>query len=81
MFFRCLLQKTFVERTFCVDTEGERKDWMEAIQSVADKIIQQDYKASSEFLPLATSSNSTACINQDPKAIKVCVLSRIHNYS
>ena len=47
-----------------MDTESECKEWMEAIQSVADKLIQQDYKASS-----------------DPNAIKVCVLSRIHNCS
>jgi len=43
-----------VERTFCVDTENERKEWMEAIQSVADKILQQEYKSPSDPSPSAT---------------------------
>ena len=57
-----------------MDTENERKEWMEAIQSVANKIIQQEYKGSSELSPSATGDNSTINGNQDPKTNKVCVL-------
>ena len=63
-----------MERTFCVDTDSERKEWMEAIQSVADKIIQQEYKGSSELSPSATGDNLSVNGNQEPKPIKVCVL-------
>lgn len=67
---RCLQWTTFVERTFCVDTEAERKEWMEAIQQVADKILQQEYKGSSELSPSATGGNSTVNGGQDPKSNK-----------
>ena len=63
-----------MERTFCVDTDSERKEWMEAIQSVADKIIQQEYKGSSELSPSATGDNLSVNGSQEPKPIKVCVL-------
>ena len=55
-----------------MDTEGERKEWMKTIQSVADKIIQQEYKGSSELSPSATGGNLTVNDSQEPKAIKVC---------
>ena len=74
LLFRCLQWTTFVERTFCVDTEGERKEWMEAIQLVANKIIQQEYKGSSELSPSATGGNTDVNGSQDPKAIKVCII-------
>ena len=56
-----------------MDTESERKEWMEAIQLVANKIIQQEYKGSSELSPSAT-GDSTLNGGQDPKSTKVCVL-------
>lgn len=39
---RCLESTTFVEKTFCVDTVEQRTEWMEAIQKVADDILQQE---------------------------------------
>ena len=57
-----------------MDTEAERKEWMEAIQQVADKILQQEYKGSSELSPSATGGNSTVNGGQDPKSNKVCAL-------
>ena len=56
-----------------MDTESERTEWMEAIQSVADKITQQDYKDSSEDSPLVTDVNSIVKSNQKSKTQKVCV--------
>ena len=56
-----------------MDTENERKEWMEAIQSVADKILQQEYKGSSDVLsPSATGDDATINGSQDPKTVKVC---------
>ena len=62
-----------------MDTENERKEWMEAIQSVADKIIQQEYKGSSELSPSATGDNSSVNGSQEPKAIKVCMLTSMED--
>ena len=62
-----------MERTFCVDTGNEHKEWMEAIQSVADKILQQEYKGAPE-LSSATGGSSTVNGSQDPNTTKVCAL-------
>ena len=59
---------TFVERTFCVDTENGHKEWMEAIQSVADKILQEEYKSLSDPSLLAT---DTVNGSQEKSTIKV----------
>ena len=56
-----------------MDTESERKEWMEAIQSVAEKIIQQDYKDSTDV-------NSIVKSKQKSKTKKVCVLLHIITY-
>jgi len=57
-----------VERTFCVDTENGHKEWMEAIQSVADKILQEEYKSLSDPSLLAT---DTVNGSQEKSTIKV----------
>jgi len=69
--FRCLQWTTFVERTFSVDTETERKEWMEAIQSVADKILSQELKSDAK----GDVPGGTTAINGDQDATKqkVCM--------
>ena len=61
-----------MERTFCVDSESERKEWMEAIQLVADRILQQEYKGTSELS--ATGGDAAVNGSQDLKPTKVCTL-------
>ncbi|XP_041106713.1 RAC-gamma serine/threonine-protein kinase-like isoform X2 [Polyodon spathula] len=39
---RCLQWTTVIERTFHVDTPEEREEWMEAIQTVADRLQRQE---------------------------------------
>ncbi|CAN0248820.1 RAC-alpha serine/threonine-protein kinase-like [Petromyzon marinus] len=39
---RCLQWTTVIERTFHVDTPDEREEWMRAIQTVADRLAQQE---------------------------------------
>ncbi|XP_077995400.1 RAC-gamma serine/threonine-protein kinase-like [Glandiceps talaboti] len=39
---RCLQWTTVIERTFHVDTPGERREWIEAIQSVANSLQEQE---------------------------------------
>ena len=72
LIIRCLQWTTFVERTFCVDTEAERSEWMDAIQKVADKILQQDNQNAKSEL---ADTGSTGTVNgaQDPKSNKVCL--------
>ena len=70
--FRCLQWTTFVERTFCVDTDAERTEWMEAIQKVADNILQQDNQNAKSELAAAGGSG-TLNGGQDPMSNKVCV--------
>ena len=55
-----------------MDTEAERKAWMEAIQSVANRILQQEYKGPSE-LSAGASGDTTMNGSQDLKSTKVCV--------
>ncbi|KAI8478335.1 RAC-gamma serine/threonine-protein kinase [Branchiostoma belcheri] len=45
---RCLQWTTIIERTFHVDTPEEREDWIRAIQSVADKLQEQEDMKSKE---------------------------------
>uniref|UniRef100_S4RTA2 non-specific serine/threonine protein kinase n=1 Tax=Petromyzon marinus TaxID=7757 RepID=S4RTA2_PETMA len=39
---RCLQWTTVIERTFHVDTPHEREEWLRAIQTVADRLQQQE---------------------------------------
>uniref|UniRef100_A0A8C4RCH7 non-specific serine/threonine protein kinase n=1 Tax=Eptatretus burgeri TaxID=7764 RepID=A0A8C4RCH7_EPTBU len=39
---RCLQWTSVIERTFHVDTPDEREEWVQAIQSVADRLKQQE---------------------------------------
>ena len=72
LILRCLQWTTFVERTFCVDTEAERAEWMDAIQKVSDNILQQDNQNAKSELA-ATGGTGTVNGAQDPKSNKVCV--------
>jgi len=72
LILRCLQWTTFVERTFCVDTEAERAEWMDAIQKVSDNILQQDNQNAKSELA-ATGSTGTVNGAQDPKSNKVCL--------
>lgn len=60
---RCLQWTTFIERNLCTETEGERKEWTEAIQKVSNDLDRKQRnqlsKAKASSSPSAAGSGRT----------------------
>ena len=41
LFYRVLQWSTFIDRTFCTETEDERRSWIESINRVAKDLIKK----------------------------------------
>ena len=63
---RCLQFTTFVERTFCTETEKEREEWMAAITKISDALKKKGDN-------LAQQKSNGTNEKQDKEVAKVCM--------
>ncbi|XP_077999768.1 RAC-gamma serine/threonine-protein kinase-like [Glandiceps talaboti] len=56
---RCFHLTTLVERSFCVEVEGEREEWVQAIQSVSKSLQEQENKDTAAQSPEQNSKKVT----------------------
>lgn len=68
---RCLQFTSFIERNLCTDSEGERKEWIEAVEGVIERLRAAQSKQDSAVLKDATAKpeNDTKGLKQVQKTM------------